>query len=99
MAFDEFKFYFPRITLCKYMENYAFSYTHVKINPSGYHLVKMNLRHGQSRITVAASQRDERCTARNSGYSYKNLKMIIVRSFRNKDGLEMIEYMGGCKAF
>ena len=99
MAYEEFKFYFSRITLCKYVDSYAFSYSNIKINPNGYHLVKLNVRQGQTSFTIATSQKDERCMPRNSGYQYKNVKMIVVRSFRNKDGLEMIEYMGGCKTF
>ena len=97
MEFDEFRHYFTRLSICKYVDcNQLFS-KKVKMNENGYHLVKMEV-DTPGEHTVSVCQFDVRCAPLDTFYEYVNCKVVVLRAVRGK--LENgVVYMNSIKTY
>lgn len=79
MEFEEFRQFFTRVQICKYVDHHNFASTKIKVSATGYHLIKMKVTQPGSH-TVSVSQFDDRCAPLDSGHEYSSCKIVVVRT-------------------
>lgn len=94
ISFPDFQKYFVSLHICKFHDNFKFSYFKKLESEFGYHLLAINIE-TQGNRTFAISQRDRSCYPNFPNFKYSSCRFIIVRSKNDKDLLAGVEYIDG----
>lgn len=94
MEFEQFREFFTRIQICKYLDQNNFASKKLEVSKDGYHLVRMDI-DTAGEHTVSVSQFDQRCAPLDANHEYTNCKIIVVRAVQGSLDQGVVFIKGG----